>query len=458
MFDTNVLLNLYRFAPAARSELLSAFERLGDRVYVPHQVALEFHRNRLDVIADNQAAYQAALDSISANEERITEELKEKIRHLSNRIALPEGERERLIAVASATFRPMSQALDQLRANHGIDDPMADDPILDRLEVILSGKVGKSFSPERESEEQTEAARRNSEKVPPGYKDAPKHGDYFTWKQTLDEVKARQSGLLVFVTGDVKEDWYLRVKGKTVCARPELAAEAESYANTRLVLMRTESFLRYAAAHLDASVSEDTIRQAEKLPDRQPWKAAQARKFRQNLEHHLLEIDDALADSMESVAIAQKELAEATRLYEESLSTGVEGSSFLEKISLLEGVLDRATRRHHEIQEKRQMLRGQIWAIDHFGTEQRTVDAKAIFRRNDNNPAVLLNRRETEILAAMSEGLTNQEIAERLPIKVGALALHIRNILHKLNVRTRVQAVDLYLASNRPIDQSDESI
>ncbi len=161
---------------------------------------------------------------------------------------------------------------------------------------------------------------------------------------------------------------------------------------------------------------------------------------------------------MESVAIAQKELAEATRLYEESLSTGVEGSSFLEKISLLEGVLDRATRRHHEIQEKRQMLRGQIWAIDHFGTEQRTVDAKAIFRRNDNNPAVLLNRRETEILAAMSEGLTNQEIAERLPIKVGALALHIRNILHKLNVRTRVQAVDLYLASNRPIDQSDESI
>ena len=51
VLDTNVLLSAYRFAPTAREELLAAIEQLGDRVWVPHQVGLEFHRNRYSVIA-----------------------------------------------------------------------------------------------------------------------------------------------------------------------------------------------------------------------------------------------------------------------------------------------------------------------------------------------------------------------------------------------------------------------
>jgi hypothetical protein len=48
--DANVLLSLYRFQRVARDQLFSALEKLGVRLWIPHQVGLEFHRNRLGVM------------------------------------------------------------------------------------------------------------------------------------------------------------------------------------------------------------------------------------------------------------------------------------------------------------------------------------------------------------------------------------------------------------------------
>ena len=52
-----------------------------------------------------------------------------------------------------------------------------------------------------------------------------------------------------------------------------------------------------------------------------------------------------------------------------------------------------------------------------------------------------LTRRETEVLALLSEGLTNAEIGRRLFITQSTVKVHVRHILEKLGVRTRLQAV-----------------
>lgn len=64
--DANVLLSLYRFQPLARDDLFGALDILGDQLWIPHQVALEFHRNRLSVIASQESYFSktaAELDS-----------------------------------------------------------------------------------------------------------------------------------------------------------------------------------------------------------------------------------------------------------------------------------------------------------------------------------------------------------------------------------------------------------
>src|SRR5665647_778377 len=54
VFDANVLLNLYRLPTTARDELISVLELLKERLWIPHQVALEFQRRRLTVISNER--------------------------------------------------------------------------------------------------------------------------------------------------------------------------------------------------------------------------------------------------------------------------------------------------------------------------------------------------------------------------------------------------------------------
>jgi len=50
------------------------------------------------------------------------------------------------------------------------------------------------------------------------------------------------------------------------------------------------------------------------------------------------------------------------------------------------------------------------------------------------NTKIDLTAREREILSLIGQGLTNQQIAERLTIEVGTVKNHVHRILHKLNV------------------------
>jgi len=59
-----------------------------------------------------------------------------------------------------------------------------------------------------------------------------------------------------------------------------------------------------------------------------------------------------------------------------------------------------------------------------------------------------LTNREREILVLMVEGLSNKEIGERLTVSVSTIKFHISNILSKLGVSSRTEAVSLALKQN----------
>jgi len=70
-----------------------------------------------------------------------------------------------------------------------------------------------------------------------------------------------------------------------------------------------------------------------------------------------------------------------------------------------------------------------------------------LFSNVENNitNATDLTARELEVLKLISEGQTNQQIAENLVIEVGTVKNHVHNILDKLNVSSRREAA-AYLA------------
>jgi DNA-binding CsgD family transcriptional regulator len=55
-----------------------------------------------------------------------------------------------------------------------------------------------------------------------------------------------------------------------------------------------------------------------------------------------------------------------------------------------------------------------------------------------------LSAREAEVLRLLAAGLTNRSIAERLYLAEGTVKAHVRNVLHKLGVGSRAEAVSAY--------------
>lgn len=53
-----------------------------------------------------------------------------------------------------------------------------------------------------------------------------------------------------------------------------------------------------------------------------------------------------------------------------------------------------------------------------------------------------ISKREWEVLALISEGLSNQEIADRLFVSLNTIKTHSSNLFEKLDVKRRTQAIE----------------
>lgn len=61
VLDANVLLNLYRYSPGTSASLINILTEISNRLWIPHQVALEYQTNRLDEIARQAEIYAKVL-------------------------------------------------------------------------------------------------------------------------------------------------------------------------------------------------------------------------------------------------------------------------------------------------------------------------------------------------------------------------------------------------------------
>jgi NarL family two-component system response regulator LiaR len=79
-----------------------------------------------------------------------------------------------------------------------------------------------------------------------------------------------------------------------------------------------------------------------------------------------------------------------------------------------------------------------------------TAAAQALISASqaEQMPEFELTPREREILGLMVSGKTNKQIAESLTLSLGTVRFHISNILSKMGVSNRTEAVSLALQNN----------
>lgn len=70
--------------------------------------------------------------------------------------------------------------------------------------------------------------------------------------------------------------------------------------------------------------------------------------------------------------------------------------------------------------------------------------ARLVEQHSDKDPLKSLTERELDVLKLIAKGMSNKQIATLLYISEETVKVHIRNLLRKLNVHSRVAATVLY--------------
>lgn len=261
--DANVLLHCLRHPSAVRDELLRVFRILGDSLWVPHQVGLEFHRHRLDVMFEAHDAYEV----LEREQEAIIEKARERVRQLRAHPTIDVPREIEALGVFLSDFRTRMLGY---KASHPTS---AIDGAVDALTALLEDRVGDKWSSDQLQALKKEGEERYAKKVPPGFKDAKKDagefdkfGDLIIWKDMIAKATATQRPI-IFISDDAKEDWWWLHKGRKIGPRPELIEEFRIASKQDFHMYEFARFLHFAAerypemkssvASLERSLEED---------------------------------------------------------------------------------------------------------------------------------------------------------------------------------------------------------
>lgn len=248
-FDASVLLNIYGYSTSTREALTGVLTQYRERLFLTHQFALEYSRNRAGVIVRQITNCDKTLKAF---------------REIENSQLIPKRESPHLSQQSERALKAIVDELETTRLN--IERLIGSDPYADLILAAFEGRVGDAPDDESLKQLHAQAAARFAGKIPPGYIDEKKkgipkaYGDFIGWHQLMAKSKDSATSIIL-VTDENKEDWWQIEGTRTVAPRPELLAEFRTFTGQKIWIYNSEGFLRSAQQYLKAEIDPGVIRE-----------------------------------------------------------------------------------------------------------------------------------------------------------------------------------------------------
>lgn len=292
IFDANVLLDLYRLPVSAQKDLIDVLKNkeFNKRIWISFQALLEFLSNRHDALGDQKSKFEQVRRLLTESRTQYLEIFSKLSTSLS---ALKLKQRHSLIdpdkhineGTITSGISFIDNFINSLSDLEPAQPSVTDaDRIKDTVLEVFESKTGESLSNEELKFIYSEGERRYKDKIPPGYKDSDKTGSYFVgkneykrkfgdlilWQEIIKKAKKDKLKYIIFVTGDVKEDWWLEKSGKKLGPRKELLNEIYEAAPSlkAFYLYDTSRFLSHAREKLHVTIQESSIDETRRLIQR----------------------------------------------------------------------------------------------------------------------------------------------------------------------------------------------
>ncbi|KIV56423.1 hypothetical protein AM501_09715 [Aneurinibacillus migulanus] len=294
VFDTSSLLRIYEWGIQNAIELKDVLKYKSNTIWIPHQVNSEVEKHKLGMEDVNK--YQPIIDKIEATPTNWGK-IRNMMRRWEGRGFEPEFtamvfqlERDGL---TDDKFQHLKDIAKQLRQEH------RQTVAIDNIFEELFSNVGQPFSA---SEELKWISEFQQSPGAPGYKDRNKrnansHGDYFIWKQMIKKsIESSQD--IIFVTADVKEDWFSNRELQQ--PREDLMNDFYTETQHRLLITSLTTFLEQCSVYLNADLRELVAYSSIQDQVREVFDTWYPDQLLDKVNEYL-EDDDTIKDEMESV-------------------------------------------------------------------------------------------------------------------------------------------------------------
>lgn len=266
VFDTNVLLDLYRYSKETSEKYIDILKKIHNekRIWIPHQVGLEFHKRRIFLISDLKNSYSEIRKILESSITDAKKKIDDKYHKEHPFLDLKKINNE-----LDGCLKKLVETIVKNEKAH--PDWFNKDSIIEELNKLLKGNIGDEYSKNKLIEIYEEGKERYSNNIPPGYEDAQdkkdderKYGDLILWYQIIDKAKDSKKSI-IFITRDKKEDWWWKQSGNTIGPRHELKKEILNKSKVDFHMYDSERFLEYAFEHYKQTVDKEVLREINRV-------------------------------------------------------------------------------------------------------------------------------------------------------------------------------------------------
>lgn len=236
---------------------------IADRLFVPHQVAAEYNRNRVRVVSDRHKE----LEDAAAEIDSIRSKVRTLVNNLSNRRTLAASDIAQLEGSVATFFSALEDASNDAATQYDLEPDVmvaCKDTWTIRLEEILAGRVAEKPDADLLVKDREEGERRKDAKLAPGFKDDDV-GDFLWWSEALRHPDLKGHALVVVSDDAAKGDWRFEERGFAIGPHPILIEDVHEAGGSDLVLLTTRDLLKLVEDTTPTKVSANTIEESEKV-------------------------------------------------------------------------------------------------------------------------------------------------------------------------------------------------
>lgn len=233
-FDTNVILNLYRYSKETSLKTLSLFNSVKDRLVTSYYVTYEFTKNREKTESDSIHEYDKLINKIDEKYENLINEMN----NISEKKLVKKNK------LIDSILKNRIKIVEALNGEKAKKEELYNEDLEGKILDLIGETITSKFGDSEYKKNHIEGLRRIKEQIPPGYKDTdkPENGDYYIFRSLMDYSKKFKKDI-IFVTDDMKEDWFQNINGIKK-PRPELLNEFFSETGQKLIIFSLQDFLK----------------------------------------------------------------------------------------------------------------------------------------------------------------------------------------------------------------------